>query len=141
MNPDRSARLIGGAFVGAGVTHFARPDFFEAIVPRWFPNAKFANEVSGAAEIVCGLAMFPRRTRRMAAFALLGLLVGVFPANVDMYLNDVELGKDDDGKAIRVEGAEGVRIRNTTRLPFQFLFAWLVWRHTREGQAVNGNDL
>jgi uncharacterized membrane protein len=141
MNSDRSARLIGGAFVGAGVTHFARPDFFEAIVPRWFPNAKFANEVSGAAEIVCGLAMFPRRTRRMAAFALLGLLVGVFPANVDMYLNDVELGKDDDGKAIRVEGAEGVRIRNTARLPFQFLFAWLVWRHTREGQAVNGNDL
>jgi uncharacterized membrane protein len=141
MNSDRSARLIGGAFAGAGVTHFARPDFFEAIVPRWVPNAKFANEVSGAAEIVCGLAMIPRRTRRMAAFGLLGLLAGVFPANVDMYLNDVELGKGDDGKAIRVEGAEGVRTRNAVRLPFQFLFAWLVWRHTRDAQAANGSDL
>lgn len=132
MNSDRSARLIGASFVGAGVTHFVRPDFFEAIVPRWFPNPKFANEVSGAAEIVCGLAMFPRRTRRMAAFGLLGILAGVFPANVDMYLNNVELGKDDDGKATRIEGADGVRTRNTIRLPFQFLFAWLAWRHTRE---------
>jgi len=132
MNSDRSARLIGSAFVGAGVPHFVRPDFFEAIVPRWFPNPKFANEVSGAAEITCGLAMLPRRTRRMAAFALLGILVGVFPANVDMYLNDIELGKDEDGKATRIEGADGVRARNTIRLPFQFLFAWLVWRHTRD---------
>jgi uncharacterized membrane protein len=141
MNSDRSARLIGGAFVGAGVTHFARPRFFEAIVPRWFPSPKFANQASGAAEILCGLAMLSRRTRRPAAFGLLGILVGVFPANVDMYLNDVEVGKDDDGKAIRVEGAEGVRTRNAVRLPFQFLFAWLVWRHTRDAQAVNGSDL
>ncbi len=128
---DRSARIIGGMFAGAGVAHFARPDFFEAIVPRWFPKPALANQASGAAEIVCGLGMFPRRTRRMAAFGLLAILAGVFPANVDMYLNDVDLVPGDDGRMQRVEGADGVRTRNLVRLPFQFLFAVLAWRHTR----------
>jgi uncharacterized membrane protein len=118
-------------FAGAGVAHFARPDFFEAIVPRWFPNPALANQASGAAEIVCGLGMFPRRTRRVAAFGLLAILAGVFPANVDMYLNDVDLVPGEDGRMQRVEGADGVRTRNLVRLPFQFLFALLAWRHTR----------
>ena len=54
---DRSAYAVGTFFAGAGVMHFARPDFFEAIVPRWFPSPKFANQASGAAEIVLGLGM------------------------------------------------------------------------------------
>jgi len=130
---DRSARVIGALFAGAGVSHFTKPDFFEAIVPRWVPNPQLANQVSGAAEIVCGLAMIPRSTRRRAAFGLLGILAAVFPANVDMYLNDVDMMPGEDGRMERVEGADGVRTRNTVRLPFQLLFAVLVWRHTRKG--------
>lgn len=123
-------------FAGAGVAHFARPDFFEAIVPRWFPSPALANQVSGAAEIVCGVAMFPRRTRRLAAFGLLGILVAVYPANVDMYLNDVDMRPGDDGKMERVEGAEGVRTRNLIRLPMQFVMAFFAWRHTRRATTA-----
>ena len=128
---DRSAWVIGGMFAGAGIAHFARPDFFESIVPRWFPNPRLANQASGVAEIVCGVAMFPRRTRRWASFGLLGILAGVFPANLDMYLHDVDMVPGDGGRMERVENADGVRTRNLVRLPFQFLFAALVWRHTR----------
>ena len=128
---NRSAYAVGAAFVGAGVSHFARPDFFESIVPRWVPSPALANQVSGAAEIALGLGMFPRRTRRAAAWGLLGLLAAVFPANVDMSLNDVAVKRGDDGRMRRVEGADGVRAQNTVRLPFQLLFAWAVWRHTR----------
>lgn len=128
---DRSARIIGGFFAGAGVAHFARPDFFEAIVPRWFPSAKFGNQASGVAEIVCGLGMFPRRTRRFAAYGLLAILGGVFPANIDMAVNNVDMGRDGDGRVTRIEGAEGVRNRNLARLPMQFVFAWFVRRHTQ----------
>lgn len=141
MSADGSARLLGGAFAGAGVMHFVRPDFFEAIVPRWFPDPKLANRVSGAAEIACGLGMFSRRTRRPAAFGLLLILAGVFPANVDMFVHDVDASPGEDGRIVRREGVDGVRVRNGVRLPFQFLFAWLVWRHTRPDQAgTNGND-
>lgn len=126
---DRSARVVGALFAGAGVAHFARPDFFEAIVPRWVPNPALANQVSGAAEIACGVAMIPRRTRPWAALGLLAILAAVFPANVDMYVNDVDLAPGPDGRMARVEQAEGVRTRNLVRLPFQAVFALLVWRH------------
>ncbi len=79
--------------------------------------------------------MFPRRTRRRAAWGLLGLIVAVYPANIDMYLHDVDIRPDQDGRIQRVEGSESARTRNLLRLPLQFVFAWLVWRHTREETA------
>ena len=137
---DRSARIVGGMFAGAGIAHFARPGFFEAIVPRWFPNAALANQVSGAAEIVLGLGMFARRTRRASALGLLALTAAVYPANIDMYVNDVDVRVGDDGSVERVENAEGVRTRNLIRLPFQFVIAWAVWRHARRPADVATGD-
>ena len=58
------AALIGGAFIAVGINHFLDPDFFEAIVPRWFWSPSFANEVSGAAEIFLGATLIPRWSRR-----------------------------------------------------------------------------
>jgi uncharacterized membrane protein len=81
--------LASTFFTGAGVMHFVRPDFFESIVPDWFPNPKLANQVSGAAELTLGLGLLPPATRRAAAFGLIGLLAAVFPANVDMAINNV----------------------------------------------------
>lgn len=128
---DRSAQVLGTFFTGAGVMHFVRPDFFEAIVPRWFPSPKVANQASGAAEIVLGLGMFPRRTRPLAARGLLYLTAAVYPANLDMALKDVAVLPDDDGRMARVEGVDGARVPNLVRLPFQVLFAWALRRHTR----------
>jgi uncharacterized membrane protein len=126
---DRSALAVSALFTGAGVSHFARPDFFEAIVPRWFPDAAVANQVSGAAEIGLGIAMIPRRTRRVAAWGLLGLLAAVYPANIDAAVNGVDVRKGDDGRFHRHEG-EVADARNWIRLPFQFVLGAIVWRHT-----------
>ena len=129
---DIEAFLLGGSFAAVGVYHFIDQDFFEAIVPRWFPNPTFANLVSGAAEIILGLALIPKKSRRQAAWGLLILLVAVYPANIDMFINDVGFETNEFGKTIRVEDAPDVRLRNFIRLPFQFLFAWLIWRHTKK---------
>jgi uncharacterized membrane protein len=82
-----SAIGAGILFSGAGTAHFAKPDFFEAIVPAWFPNATLANRVSGAAELALGLGMFLPRTRKLSALGLFALTIAVFPANVDMAVN------------------------------------------------------
>ena len=111
--------------------HFVRPDFFEAIVPRWFPDPKLANQASGAAEIALGLGMFHPRTRPIAARGLLYLTAAVYPANLDMAMNDVAVLPGDDGKMTRVEGVETTRVQNLVRLPFQVLFAWALKRHFR----------
>lgn len=129
---DLEAFIVGASFAAIGVYHFVDQDFFEAIVPRWFPNPTFANLASGAAEIVLGLALIPKKSRRQAAWGLLLLLVAVYPANIDMFINDVGFTTDEFGKTVRVENAPDVRVRNFVRLPFQFLFAWLIWRHTKK---------
>ena len=127
---DRSARIVSLFFAGTGVAHFARPDFFEAVVPDWFPDATLANRVSGAAEIGLGLALIPPKTRPAAAWGLLGLLAAVYPANIDAAINGVDVRKDESGQFQRHVG-EVPDARNWIRLPFQFVFAAAVWRHTK----------
>lgn len=121
-----SPYAAGALFVSAGVMHFAKPDFFESIVPDWFPNAKLANQLSGAAEIALGVGMWVPQTRRVSALGLLALTAAVFPANIDMALNDVEV-KPVDGKLERSVGtANGPQ--NWIRLPMQLPLAWWLWR-------------
>jgi len=113
--------------------HFARPDFFESIVPEWFPDKRLANSVSGAAEIALGLGLLPARTRRASALGLIALLAAVFPANIDMAVNNVEV-KPVDGKMSRSAGtAVGPgRIVNWVRLPLQIPVAVALWRIARQ---------
>ncbi len=131
--PIEPTTLLASAFfVGAGTLHFARPDVFEAIVPDWFPNAKLANHASGAAEAALGVGLLPSRTRRWSALGLIALLVIVFPANVDMAVNDVEV-KSVDGTMTRSAGTAmgALRLVNWARLPLQLPLAYAMWRIAR----------
>lgn len=109
--------------------HFAKPDFFEAIVPDWFPNARVANQVSGAAEIALGLGMLSPRTRRASALGLMALTAIVFPANIDMAVNKVEVKPADGRMERRVGNATGPE--NWIRLPMQAPLMWWLWREAR----------
>lgn len=117
--------------------HFARPDFFESIVPDWFPDKRLANLGSGAAEIVLGLGLLPARTRRASALGLMVLVVAVFPANIDMAINDVE-AKPVGGRMTRSVGtAEGAaRVVNWIRLPMQVPLAVALWRIARQSPTA-----
>jgi uncharacterized membrane protein len=120
----RSQRLLAGFFTLAGTMHFVRPREYEAIVPPHVPHPREAVRVSGAAEIVGGLAVIPRRTRPFARWWLLGLLAAVFPANVYMAQRPAEVAK---------RGVPADRIPLVLlylRLPVQGLIAWWVWRAT-----------
>jgi uncharacterized membrane protein len=93
-------------------------------MPRWIPYHREAVVVSGIAEIAGGAAVLPRRTRRLARWWLLALLVAVFPANVHMAVNPEQVkGLDLD----RVP-----RWALWARLPLQPLAMIWVWRATRE---------
>ena len=79
-----------------------------------------------------------KQYRRYSAWALLLLLVLVYPANIDMFINDVDTQKNAAGIVERVTDAGDVRVRNFIRLPFQFVFAWLIWRHTKTRPIKQG---
>lgn len=84
-------RALGLAFIGVGILHFARPKFFLSIMPSWIPLHREAVAVSGAAEIAGGVAMLPDRTASLAAPWLVALLVAVFPANVNMAIDQQQI--------------------------------------------------
>ncbi|MFT4865492.1 MAG: putative membrane protein [Ilumatobacter sp.] len=128
-----SAIGAGILFTGAGIAHFAKPDFFESIVPDWFPDAALANRLSGAAELAFGLGMFLPRTCGRSALGLFVLTVAVFPANVDMAVNNVE-PQLVDGRFSRSVGTATGPL-NWVRLPLQLPLLWWLWREYRAAPA------
>jgi len=82
-----SARALGlSALLGtAGVMHFVRPEFFDAIVPHKLPfSPRVWTYVSGVAELSCAAAVARPATRRAGGLASAFVFVGVFPANIQM---------------------------------------------------------
>lgn len=81
---SRSARSLVVGFVVSGTVHLLRPQLYEPIMPRWVPRHREVIYGSGVAELVLAAAMVHPRTRRLAGYASAALLVGVFPAHVQM---------------------------------------------------------
>ena len=81
----RSEKLLAAFLLVAGTAHFLNPDFFDAIVPPWAPgSARFATYASGVAELLIGLGIVVKRTRRLALWSAAALFVAVYPANLYM---------------------------------------------------------
>lgn len=83
MNPTTSARALA-TFVGlAGVMHFVKPSFFDAIVPEALPGSPRSwTYGSGVAELAVAAALARPSTRRLGGLVAAVLFVAVFPANV-----------------------------------------------------------
>jgi uncharacterized membrane protein len=72
----------------AGVTHFTRPKYYDAIVPRSLPGTpRQWTYVSGAAELALATAVAAPRTRKLGSVLAAAFFVAVFPANVKMALD------------------------------------------------------
>jgi uncharacterized membrane protein len=111
MGARRSAYVLAATFVGAGVSHFTNPEFYEPIVPT--PLKPYKRELvkwSGVAELACAAGLVFPRTRRAAGLASAVLLVAVFPANIQQA---VDGGRDD------VRGPAGSAPAAWLRLPLQ----------------------
>lgn len=118
----RSRWALAGVMVGAGVLHFVVPSYYERIVPRALGHERALVLLSGAAEIGCGALLAVPRTRRLGAWLTVGLLVAVFPANVQMAL---------DG-GIAGEGfPAGSPVVAWLRVPLQVPLVIWAFRHTR----------
>jgi uncharacterized membrane protein len=117
---------LAALLAGAGLTHFAAPRFYDAIVPHALPGSRRAWTLgSGVVELVCAAAVLWLSTRRAGALAAFVLFIVVFPANVQMALD----WRDDPLPRPLI--AFG-------RLPLQLpllVWAWRVYRAARPGQS------
>ena len=83
------AIVYGLAFVWIGIVHFKDPQKFVEIIPAFLPFPLFLAYLSGAMEIGGGLAIIYPETRVLAGRFLALFLIGVYPANLYMWTNDV----------------------------------------------------
>jgi uncharacterized membrane protein len=120
-----SRRLLAAFFSLSGALHFTIPRSYEAIVPPSIADRKReAVVVSGIAEIVGGLAVLHPRSRGLARWWLLALLLAVFPANIHMAVSPEQIKGLDLNKI--------PRWALWARLPLQPLAMLWVWRATRD---------
>ena len=110
--------FMGIFYVLAGVAHFVRTDAYMLMMPPYLPAHRELILLSGVAEVVLGLAVLVPRTRRLAAWGIILLLIAIFPANLHIAMHDVPL----------FGATHGAGIWNWVRLPFQgVLIAWAWW--------------
>ena len=88
-------------FIYVGVLHFADTAWFEPIVPPWLGFPTFWVILSGIFEITVGFGLLISKTRQHAALASALLLLAVYPANLYMWIYNVELG---DGTTLTPSG-------------------------------------
>ncbi|QWC18077.1 MauE/DoxX family redox-associated membrane protein [Halorubrum sp. 2020YC2] len=119
------APLMGAVYVVAGIAHFLAPKRFAEAVPPAFPRPVGLVYLSGIAEILLGVGVALRRTRRASAWGVVALLVAVFPANVHLARREVLSDLVPD----RLVGP--ARLAALVRLPFQGVLIGWALRYAR----------
>ena len=117
--------LLAFAMVLAGTMHFVIPDSYAAIMPDYLPYHLQLVYISGRFEILGGLGLLPRRTRRAAAWGLILLYLCVLPANLNMAIHEIQPASF----TVPVWAM-------WTRLPFQLVFIAWAWWMTRPDRAA-----
>ena len=76
--------LFGVLFALAGANHFFNTEFYVSIMPPYLPWHTALVYISGAAEIILGVALLFRRVERLAAWGMTALIVAVTPVHIQM---------------------------------------------------------
>lgn len=107
--------ILAVSFMAAGANHFVNPDPYRSMMPVYLPEHGLLVQVSGIFEILGGIGILFPKTRRMAGWGLMALLIAVFPANLNVAVN----------------GWPGREIESWVlwlRLPLQLALLWIVHR-------------
>ena len=106
-------------YIQIGIKHFTDPNWFMQIMPPYLPYHLELVYLSGFFEIILGILLIFKKTRYIAGWGLILLLIAVFPANIYLaQTNGAAMG-------ISPEIAWG-------RLPIQAIFVALAYWHSKE---------
>lgn len=79
-----SRKALAAIFAVSGTVHLVRPEVYEPIMPKAVPAHREVILGSGVAELALAAGLLAPATRKAAGWASIGLLLGVYPANVKM---------------------------------------------------------
>ena len=116
--------IMSFLYITIGIKHFINPDLFIAIVPPCILLKKQVVFISGFIEVIMGTLLLFKKTRTIAGWIIILLLIGVFPANIYLYISDIPR----DILNISKEQA-------LLRIPFQIPLIIIAYWHSLESNS------
>ena len=125
-NPIKNYRLItilvmSFLYLFIGVKHFIDPQYFINITPPQIEYKSFAVYFTGVLEVLGGLLILNKKTRKTGAYMLIFLLIIVFPANIYLYLSETPQ------QLLGISKTQAL-----TRIPFQAPLILIAYWHSKE---------
>ena len=109
-------------YIVAGINHFRNPEAYYSIIPSYLPDPVWINTGSGIAEIILGVLLIFSKTRKIAAYGIIGLLIAFIPAHICM----IQKGWCLSNGFCLPAWAIWVRL-----FPLQFLLMWWAWTNRK----------
>ena len=113
--------VISFMYVFIGVKHFIDPQYFINITPPQIEYKSFAVYFTGVLEVLGGLLILNKKTRKIGAFLIIFLLIIVFPANIYLYLYETPQ------QLLGISKTQAL-----IRMPFQAPLILLAYWHSKE---------
>ena len=111
-------------YLGAGINHFVQPEFYEKIMPWYIPFHWACIFLSGVAEVLLALLLFPKSTRKIAARLIIAMLIVFFVIHVQMIIDYWLIG----GTMLLIA---------IVRFPLQFVLIWWANLYTKNPQPIS----
>ena len=108
-------------YIVVGTKHFTNSEFFITIVPPIISLKKEVVLISGFFEIILGICLLFKSTRKFASIGIILLLISVFPANIYLYTS--EIARD----ILKISKSQAL-----FRMPFQITLIILAYWHSIE---------
>ena len=112
---------MGLLYIVVGIKHFIDTDFFVHIVPPFINYKKEIVLLSGLIEVILGILLFFNKTRSVAAWGIIALLIAVFPANIYLYISE------NPRELIGISKDQAL-----LRMPFQIPLLIIAYWHSRK---------
>lgn len=90
---SRDIKKLVGIFAGSGLLHFLFPKPYERIVPGPLPYKRELVFASGVVELGAAVLLTQAQTRRLGGLLSFGLLLAVYPANIQMMISTCRSSK------------------------------------------------
>ena len=108
-------------YIIVGIKHFINIEFFIAIIPPCISYKKEVVLLSGLIEIILGVFLLFKRTRKIGSLGIILLLLAVFPANIYLYMSEIPR-----------EIIDISQLQALIRMPFQIPLIILAYWHSKE---------
>jgi uncharacterized membrane protein len=113
--------ILSLMMVAIGTLHLATPKPFLQMMPPYLPYHLELVYISGFCEILGGIGILIPLVSRAAAWGLIALYIAVFPANIHVAVNHVD-----------IDGLPYNPLVAWVRLPFQAVLIVWAWWFTRK---------